>query len=94
MKQRRQEQSTAAFKDVYRRRAGIEASLSALVRTQGLRLSRYSGIHKTNRPHQFIGAARNLKRGARWLAGDRPKPRGRRTVGLLVQATPILQPAI
>jgi transposase len=92
VKARRHEQTTEAFKQVYRRRSGIEATLSAMVRTQGLRRSRYIGIHKTNLQHQFIGVARNLKRCARWLAGDRTKPRGRRTVGLPSQATPALQP--
>jgi transposase len=94
VKRRRHEQTTVAFKQVYRRRSGIEATLSAMVRTQGLRRSRYIGIHKTNLQHQFIGAARNLKRCARWLAGDRAKPRGRRTVGLLVHATHTLQPVM
>ncbi len=40
LKARGHEQTTEAFKQVYRRRSGIEVRLSVMVRTQGLRRSR------------------------------------------------------
>ncbi len=70
--QRRREQQTDAFKELYRRRAGIEASLSEMVRAHGLRFARYIGRKKVHLQHLFIATATNLKRAARWLAGIRP----------------------
>jgi hypothetical protein len=72
VKQRRQEQHTDTFKEKYRRRAGIEASLSELVRAHGARAARYRGQKKVHWQHLFIAVATNLKRAARWLAGFRP----------------------
>lgn len=74
--QRRREQVTPAFQARYRRRAGIEASLSEMVRAHGLRVARYIGLVKVHLQHLFTAAATNLKRAARWLAGERPaRPR-------------------
>jgi len=72
VKQRRQEQQTQTFKEVYRRRAGIEASLSEMIRAHGLRRARYCGRPKIHLQHLWIATATNLKRAARWLAGCRP----------------------
>lgn len=83
----RLKQTTAPFKALYRRRSGVEATLSLLVRRHGLRRARYVGMAKTHLQHQFIGAACNLKRCANWLAGARPKARGRSTVGLIKVAS-------
>lgn len=69
---RRQAQHTEGFKQLYRRRAGIEASLSEMVRSHGLRVARYVGLAKVGLEHLMKGAATNLKRAARWLAGERP----------------------
>jgi transposase len=82
LEQRRREQRTPAFRRAYARRAGIEASLSLLVRAHGLRRARYRGARKTGLQLFGIGAACDLKRCARWLAGDRPIARGRRPKGL------------
>jgi transposase len=70
---RREEQQTAAFKDVYRRRAGIEASLSNAVRRHGARRARYRGTVKANLQHLFLASAINLKRAVAWLVGRRPR---------------------
>jgi len=70
---RREEQQTAAFKALYRHRAGIEASLSNAVRRHGARRARYRGTLKTNLQHLFLASAINLKRAAAWLVGRRPR---------------------
>ncbi len=78
LSRQRQRQTTSSFKAVYRRRAGIEATLSMAVRKHGLRRCRYIGLKKTALQHTLIATACNLKRTARWLAGERPVERGRR----------------
>jgi transposase len=80
IRQRRQEQQTAAFKTQYSQRAGIEGTISAAVRTYGARRSRYIGQSKTTLQELLIATAINLKRSARWLMGDRPE--GTRPPGL------------
>lgn len=90
----REKQTQESFKQVYRKRAGIEGTLSVMVRAHGLRRTRYIGLLKTHLRHLFIAAARNLRRCAYWLAGERPKARGRRTVGLTVKAIPQVQSAV
>lgn len=89
--QQRQKQTTSRFKQVYRRRAGIEATLSWGVRSHGLRRSRYIGLKKTQLQHSFIAAACNLKRAAWWLAGRRAEPRGRRPKSMALPAKPHAQ---
>ena len=84
--QQRQKQTTFRFKQVYKRRAGIEATLSWGVRSHGLRRSRYIGLQKTQLQHSFIAVACNLKRAAWWLAGRRAEPRGRRPKSMALPA--------
>lgn len=73
LQQARQRQKTEAFRQDYRRhRSGVEGCLSALARGNGLRVSRYIGHPKRHLQALFGGAAANLKRAARWLAGIRP----------------------
>ena len=72
----RTRQKTEAFKkDYHQHRSGVEGSLSALVRGQGMRVSRYIGHKKRNLQAIFTGCAANLKRTARWLSGERPQVR-------------------
>jgi transposase len=72
----RARQETAAFKTVYRaHRGGVEGCLSSLVRGHGIRVNRYIGRAKNQLRALFVGAAVNLRRAARWLAGVRPRPR-------------------
>jgi transposase len=82
--QARQRQQTEAFKSAYRaHRPGVEGCLSALVRGQGVRTTRYVGQAKNHLRALFIGTAVNLMRSAVWRAGSRPKKRPPR-LGLVV----------
>jgi transposase len=84
---RRQEQTTPAFKELYRHRSGIEASLSNAVRRHGARWARYRGTVKANVQHHFLASAINLKRAAAWLIGRRPRTQRRSGLRSLVAAT-------
>jgi hypothetical protein len=67
---------TQAFKQDYaQHRSGVEGSLSALTRRNGMRMSKYIGQKKRNLQALFTGCAANLQRTARWLAGHRPQVR-------------------
>ena len=72
--QRRQEQTTPAFKTRYDARAGIEGTLSLGVRNFGLRRARYRGQAKTHVQNLLIAVALNLSRLADWWADFRPRP--------------------
>ena len=65
---RRAEAQTPAFRARLATRAGIEATLSELVRRHGLRRHRYRGDAKRHFEHLLKAAACNLKRLARALA--------------------------
>jgi transposase len=65
---RRDEMKTDAFKAKMRRRAGIEATISELVRGYGLRHARYRGLAKMRLQSYFSGAACNINRWIRRLA--------------------------
>jgi transposase len=70
----RKRQLTEEFKQKYRaHRCGVEGCLSALVRGQGIRTTRYDGQSKNHLRALFVGAAVNLARSAAWRAGYRPK---------------------
>ena len=72
----RARQATDAFKTAYRaHRGGVEGCLSALVRGHGIRVNRYIGRARNHLRALFVGAAVNLRRAARWLAGTRPQVR-------------------
>jgi transposase len=76
----RQRQKTEAFKKDYAQHpSGVEGSLSALVRGHGMRISRYIGGKKRNLQAIFTGCAANLKRTARWLAGERSQIRHKKS---------------
>ena len=73
LQEARRRQTTDTFKADYRKhRGGVEGCLSALVRGNGMRISRYIGHQKRHLQALFSGSAANLKRVARWLAGERP----------------------
>ena len=61
--------SSPEGKDRYKRRAGIEGTLSQGVRGFGLRRSRYRGLAKTHLQNMAIGAAMNIDRLVNWLNG-------------------------
>jgi transposase len=63
----RQHQTTAAFKEPYAMRAGIESTLSQGVRAFDLRRSRYIGLAKTHLQHILIAVGINLKHVMAWF---------------------------
>jgi hypothetical protein len=64
--QRRAEASTEEFRTQFKLRAGIEATISELVRGHGGRQARYRGTRKLRLQACFMAAGVNLKRMARW----------------------------
>jgi transposase len=87
LQQARQRQKTEAFKkDYHQHRSGVEGCLSALVRGNGMRVSRYIGNRKRHLQALFSGSAANIKRAARWSAGERSR-RHRRSWGLIPPST-------
>jgi transposase len=63
--------ASAAGQEGYKRRAGIEGTLSQGVRAFGLRQTRYWGAAKTHLQHIAIAAAINIDRIVAWL-DERP----------------------
>jgi transposase len=63
----REREASAAFKEEYARRAGIEGTISQGVRALGLRECRYIGEAKTHLQHVLTGAAINFVRVDDWL---------------------------
>ena len=63
---RRAEAQTPAFRDKLHVRAGIEATISELVRAYRLRYARYRGLPKLRLQAYFTTIALNLKRLGRW----------------------------
>ena len=80
-------EAEAAFAAEYRRRAGIEGTLSAAVRSMHLRRSRYVGLAKTHLQHLLIATATNLVRLGAWLAGE-PLARTRQSAFVRLLARP------
>ena len=78
LKERREQQESKEFKQVYSQRAGIEGTISQGVRAMSLRRSLYIGLEKTHLQHVAIAAALNLVRSMAWLSG-RPRARTRRS---------------
>ena len=76
---RRAEETTPAYAAAYRKRAGIEGTISQGVRRCGLRRSRSVGLPKVHLGHTLTAAAITYLRVAEWLAGTprattRPSP--------------------
>lgn len=78
LKQRREQEETKEFKQVYAKRAGIEGTISQGVRVMGLRRSRYIGQEKTHLQHIATAAALNLVRCLAWVNGV-PRAQTRRS---------------
>jgi transposase len=64
----RERQETEAFKQKYKKRAGVEGTISQGTRAFDLRRSRYLGLAKTHLQHLATAAAMNLTRVVSWLA--------------------------
>ena len=69
LEQARATHSSSEGKERYKRRAGIEGTLSQGVRSFGLRRSRYRGLAKTHLQNMAIGAAINFDRLINWFDG-------------------------
>ncbi len=78
LRQRREQEETKEFKQVYAKRAGIEGTISQGVRVMGLRRSRYIGQEKTHLQHIATAAALNLVRCLAWVNGV-PRAQTRRS---------------
>jgi transposase len=63
----RQRQTTTAFKEAYKQRAGVEGTVSQGMRCFDLRRTRYIGLAKTHLHHILVAAAMNLTRVVLWL---------------------------
>jgi transposase len=68
----RQREQTEEFQEHYKKRAGIEGTISQGVRAFGLRRSRYVGQAKTALQHIAIAAAINLVQLGAWWQGIEP----------------------
>lgn len=68
--------ATAAEQERYKRRAGIEGTLSHGVQNFGLRRSRYRGLAKTHLQHVMTAVAMNVGRIVAWWEG-RPRAKTR-----------------
>ena len=67
----RQRQLAEDFWEKYKRRAGIEGTISQGVRSFQLRRSRVIGLAKTHLQHILVAAAMNISRAVAWLHGDK-----------------------
>jgi transposase len=83
--------STDAGRDLYKRRAGIEGTLSQGVRAFGLRRTRYRGIDKTHLQHVAIATAINVDRLVAWFTGQ-PRATTRTSRFAALAPTPAMGP--
>ncbi|MHC4510485.1 MAG: IS1182 family transposase [Planctomycetota bacterium] len=67
LQQARQREQTDAFWAIYRKRAGVEGTISQALRVCGMRRSRYIGLAKTHLHCVAAAAAINLFRAINWL---------------------------
>src|SRR5919204_6164009 len=78
-------------KQGYKRRAGVEGTLSQGVRAFGLRCARYRGLEKTHLQHVAIAAAINIDRIVAWL-DERPRAQTRTSRFAALAPVSALQP--
>lgn len=67
LRQARQQHASSQGQQHYKRRAGIEGTLSQGVRAFGLRQTRYRGLAKTHLQNVAIAAAMNIDRLVNWF---------------------------
>jgi transposase len=65
----RQREQTDEFKQAYKKRAGVEGTISQAVGVLGMRRTRYRGLDKVHLQHLMTAAAMNLMRVLDWLSG-------------------------
>lgn len=66
----RTRQNVPDFWQHYKKRAGVEGTLSQGIRSFGLRQSRYRTMAKTNLQHLLVASAINIVRVLAWLEGQ------------------------
>jgi transposase len=64
----RARQQTDQYKETYKKRAGIEGTISQAVGVLGMRRTRYRGLDKVHLQHLLTAAAMNLMRVMDWFA--------------------------
>jgi transposase len=84
----RKREKTSEYRAEYRRRAGIEGTLSQGIRGYGLRRCRYLGEAKTHLQHVLTAAAINFVRVYNWLT-DRPRAKTRTSTFSKLMGHPI-----
>ena len=67
LQQAREYQQTDEFRERYKKRAGVEGTISLAAYTFKLRRTRYRGLDKTHLHHVCTATAINLKRAAQWM---------------------------
>jgi len=72
LKLARAREQTEAFKEEYKRHAGVEGTIAQAVNAMGARYNRYRGLGRTHLQHVVTASAINLRRFAAWLMGNRP----------------------
>ncbi|WP_308130325.1 IS1182 family transposase [Kitasatospora aureofaciens] len=80
------EQQSDTWRARYRARAGIEGTISQLVRSFGARRTRYTGLAKTHTQHVLTGMACNLARLGDWYDPHPKAPRPGTRVRTLCEA--------
>ena len=71
LEEARQLQQHEDFWEKYKRRAGIEGTISQGIRQFQMRRSRVVGLAKTHLQHILVATAMNLRRAVAWLQGDK-----------------------
>jgi transposase len=89
LQQARAREKTEEFKQEYKKRSGIEATISQGVRAFGLRHARYIGIVKTHLQHLATAAAINLERVYAWFEGHTPAQTRLSAFTRVMQALPV-----
>lgn len=74
LQEARRFQQTEEFKQLYKKRAGVEGTISQTVRVAGLRQARYRGIEKLRVQHLLTAAAINVVRLFAFFQGRTPEP--------------------
>lgn len=72
LQQARTQQKTHEFKQLYKKRAGVEGTISQGTRSYGLRSSRYIGQAKTHLQNTISAVAMDLVRLAHWFNNIQP----------------------
>ena len=67
LQEARERQESPEFKERYKRRAGIEGTISQGTRSFELRQTRYIGLAKTHLQHLLIAVAMDMTRVVKWL---------------------------